>query len=45
MLSLLHETAIKAWESLLEELLNDLTLEIENRCEAVIEADWWYTKY
>ena len=45
MLSLLHETAIRAWESLSEELLNDLTLEMENRCEAVIEVDGWYTKY
>ena len=45
MLSLLYKTAIRAWELLLEELLNNLTLEMENRYEAVIEVDGWYTKY
>ena len=45
MLSLLYKTAIRAQELLLEELLNNLTLEMENRYEAVIEVDGWYTKY
>ena len=45
MLSLLYKTAIRAWELLLEELLNNLTLEMENRYKAVIKVDGWYTKY
>ena len=45
MLSVLQETAIEAWESLEEEVLNNMAISMRKRCQAVIDADGWYTKY
>lgn len=37
--------AVKQWEELSTEVLNNLILSMPNRLKAVIEAQGWYTKY
>ena len=44
-LPLLHSAALKAWEELEEEMLNKLAINMRKRCQAVINAQGWYTKY
>jgi hypothetical protein len=41
----LIEAAIETWERLEEDLLNKLIDTMENRVQAVLKADGWYTKY
>lgn len=41
----LIEAAIEAWDNLKEDILNKLSITMENRCKAVLEANSWYTKY
>ncbi|KAK3954527.1 hypothetical protein QBC32DRAFT_81850 [Pseudoneurospora amorphoporcata] len=42
---LLVRAAIDVWESLEEEVLNELMETMVNRLKAVVDAQGWYTKY
>jgi hypothetical protein len=39
------ECAKEAWETLVEEMLNKLALEMQKMVDAVLKANRWYTKY
>ena len=44
-LEILVDTAKEAWKMLREEILQNLSVKMKNRVDAVLAADGWYTKY
>lgn len=41
----LIEAAIEAWDGLGAEILDKMSISMKKRCQAVLDADGWYTKY
>jgi len=41
----LWEAVKEGWEALDQDYIDELIMSIEKRCEKVIEAEGWYTKY
>ena len=44
-LDLLIQAATEAWQSLDEDILDKMAVNMATRVEAVLEAKGWYTKY
>lgn len=41
----LKAAVCEAWNSIIEEDIRDLIKSMHNRCQAVIDAEGWHTKY
>lgn len=44
-LNCLIHAAMEAWEEIKEDIMDKLSITMKNRCEAVLAAEGWYTKY
>jgi hypothetical protein len=41
----LRQAVQEAWESITHDRIRELVHSMKERCQAVIDADGWYTKY